>query len=49
MRDAGAKIATEFREQAVVRGLLPEAGQAVPPAEAAMPAEPDTEVTTPPP
>jgi hypothetical protein len=24
MRDAGAKLATEFREQAIVRGLLPE-------------------------
>jgi len=35
MRDAGAKIATEFREQAVVRGLLPDAGPPAQPAEAA--------------
>jgi hypothetical protein len=35
MRDAGAKLAVEFREQAIVRGLLPEAdtadGPATPP------------------
>jgi hypothetical protein len=37
MRDAAAKIATEFREQAVVRGLLPESGQAPTPAEVATP------------
>lgn len=49
LRDAGAKIATEFREQAVVRGLLPDAVQAAQPAEAAVTAEPETEVTTPPP
>jgi len=31
MRDAGAKLVTEFREQAIVRGLLPaEAGSAAP-------------------
>jgi len=30
MRDAGAKFATEFREQAVVRGLLPAAPGTVP-------------------
>lgn len=36
MRDAGAKLATEFREQAVVRGLLPaDAGQ--PPVEVVPP------------
>jgi hypothetical protein len=35
MRDAGAKLATEFREQAVVRGLLP----AVPGAETEAPVE----------
>jgi len=27
LRDAGAKLAVEFREQAIVRGLLPEAAQ----------------------
>lgn len=46
MRDAGAKLAVEFREQAIVRGLLPDAPQpeaqpADPPAQApsAAPAE----------
>jgi hypothetical protein len=39
MRDAGAKMAAEFREQAVVRGLLP-AAEGVPPAPA--PAGPAT-------
>lgn len=34
MRDAGAKLAVEFREQAVMRGLLPEAPTADTPAEA---------------
>jgi hypothetical protein len=28
MRDAGAKLAVEFRDQAVVRGLLPDAAPA---------------------
>ena len=38
MRDAGAKLATEFREQAIARGLLSaEAEQ--PPAEVAAPAQ----------
>ena len=32
LRDAGAKIATEFREQAIVRGLLPRESEAAPPA-----------------
>ena len=40
MRDAGAKLAVEFRDQAVVRGLLPDA----PPATSATPSE-----STPPP
>jgi len=30
MRDAGAKLAVEFRDQAVVRGLLPDAAPATP-------------------
>jgi hypothetical protein len=30
MRDAGAKLAAEFREQAIARGLLPSARPAVP-------------------
>jgi hypothetical protein len=43
MRDAGAKLAVEFREQAIVRGLLPEgsmpeAPAAPPPAPGAVPA-----------
>jgi hypothetical protein len=37
MRDAGARLATEFREQAVVRGLLPEVAPS-----------PGTEVVAPP-
>lgn len=35
MRDAGAKLAVEFREQAVMRGLLPESATADSPAAAA--------------
>jgi hypothetical protein len=30
MRDAGAKLAAEFREQAIARGLLPASGPATP-------------------
>lgn len=41
MRDAGAKLAVEFREQAVVRGLIP--GAATADAPAAAPASPATE------
>jgi len=39
MRDAGAKLAVEFRDQAVVRGLLPDAPPATPatPAESTLP------------
>jgi hypothetical protein len=48
MRDAGAKMAAEFREQAVVRGLLPpEAGQAPAPG-AAPPSQPPGVPATPP-
>lgn len=48
LRDAGAKLAVEFREQAIVRGLLPESAVpdtpvlppgAVPPVPAPLPAE----------
>jgi hypothetical protein len=46
MRDAGAKLATEFGEQAVVRGLLPSVSPA-PPAEVAPPAT--AEINPPPP
>jgi hypothetical protein len=49
LRDAGAKLAVEFREQAIVRGLLPEASiDAPPPAPA--PAAPESVplATTPP-
>lgn len=60
LRDAGAKLAVEFRDQAIVRGLLPEgatvplpvADPAPPPAEApAVPVEqkPAEEKATPPP
>ena len=31
LRDAGAKLAVEFREQAMVRGLMPESAQDAPP------------------
>jgi hypothetical protein len=40
MRDAAAKLATEFREQAIVRGLLPEVPGVAP--------EPSLEATLPP-
>jgi hypothetical protein len=36
LRDAGAKLATEFREQAIARGLVP-SSQPVPPAEVQLP------------
>ncbi|WP_129776335.1 hypothetical protein [Peristeroidobacter soli] len=40
MRDAGAKLAVEFREQAVMRGLLPESATADVPPQAATPPAP---------
>ena len=40
MRDAGAKLAVEFREQAVMRGLLPESATADSPAGAGTPPAP---------
>ena len=51
MRDAGAKLAVEFREQAVMRGLLPESATADSPPPAATPAAPGEapSVTTSPP
>jgi hypothetical protein len=45
MRDAGARLATEFREQAIVRGLLPDV-PAPPATEVAPP--PDSQASTPP-
>lgn len=49
MRDAGAKLAVEFREQAVMRSLLPESATAdSPPAAPAAPGEAPTVTTTPP-
>lgn len=50
MRDAGAKLAVEFREQAVMRGLLPESATAdSPPAPTpAAPGAAPTVTTTPP-
>lgn len=51
MRDAGAKLAVEFREQAVMRGLLPESATAdmpPPPATPAAPGAAPTVTTTPP-
>jgi hypothetical protein len=46
MRDAGAKLAVEFREQAIVRGLLPEQESAdSAPKPAAEPAAPETPST----
>jgi hypothetical protein len=38
MRDAGAKLAVEFREQAVMRGLLPESASADAPPPVTLPA-----------
>jgi hypothetical protein len=50
MRDAGAKLAVEFREQAIVRGLLPDAETAdSPPAPPGPPAETTPEPGAPPP
>lgn len=53
MRDAGAKLAVEFREQAIVRGLLPESESAdTPPrpaAETPVPAAPGAAPQSPPP
>ncbi|HEY0681564.1 MAG TPA: hypothetical protein VGD45_04485 [Steroidobacter sp.] len=51
MRDAGAKLAVEFREQAVMRGLLPESASADSPAGTVTPAAPGAApaVTTSPP
>ena len=51
MRDAGAKLAVEFREQAVMRGLLPESATADSPPTPATPAAPGAapSVTTTPP
>jgi hypothetical protein len=43
LRDAGAKLATEFREQAIVRGLMPDLEPA-PPAPSAEPPSPPAEV-----
>lgn len=40
MRDAGAKLAVEFREQAVMRGLLPESATADSPVPVKLPAAP---------
>jgi hypothetical protein len=37
MRDAGAKLVTEFREQAIVRGLLPAGLEAEAPLEVQLP------------
>ena len=50
MRDAGAKLAVEFREQAIVRGLLPESAtvDAPPPAPPGQPAESAPEDGAPP-
>lgn len=57
MRDAGAKLAVEFREQATVRGLLPESASAdtlakpaaeQPPGSASGPAAPAAPSNTPP-
>jgi hypothetical protein len=36
LRDAGAKLAAEFRDQAIARGLLP-SSQPAPPAEVQLP------------
>lgn len=51
MRDAGAKLAVEFREQAVMRGLLPESATAdspPPPPTPAVPGAAPSVTTTPP-
>jgi hypothetical protein len=51
MRDAGAKLAVEFREQAVMRGLLPdsETADSPPPATPAAPGAAPSVTTSPPP
>lgn len=57
MRDAGAKLAVEFREQPIVRGLLPEAASAdgvatdsaTAPTQPAPPAQPQTKPADEPP
>jgi hypothetical protein len=53
MRDAGAKLAVEFREQAVMRGLLPESATAdtpvAPPGTPTAPGAAPAVTTTPPP
>ncbi|MBM0104531.1 hypothetical protein JM946_07220 [Steroidobacter sp. S1-65] len=46
MRDAGAKLAVEFREQAVMRGLLPESATADSPAAGGTPPAPGVAPTT---
>jgi hypothetical protein len=46
MRDAGAKLAVEFREQAVLRGLLPESETADSPAASTTPSAPGAGPTT---
>jgi pyruvate/2-oxoglutarate dehydrogenase complex dihydrolipoamide acyltransferase (E2) component len=43
LRDAGAKLAVEFREQAIVRGLLPDASVPAAPAPSADPPGPAAE------
>jgi hypothetical protein len=43
MRDAGAKLAVEFRDQAVVRGLLPQTPPAIAPPPEAPPPEPSAD------
>jgi len=56
LRDAGAKLAVEFREQAIVRGLIPETAPETPlplkdaakPAVVATPEAPPVETATPP-
>jgi hypothetical protein len=47
LRDAGAKLAVEFRDQAIVRGLLPDAPVDTTEAPQAVPALPSTETSTP--
>lgn len=47
LRDAGAKLAVEFRDQAIVRGLLPDSEPAPAAAPEAEPATPTTEPAAP--
>jgi hypothetical protein len=49
LRDAGAKLAVEFREQAIVRGMLPDAPTPATPAPSADPPAPAAEEPTAPP